>query len=529
MLPALLLVLLPLAQALPSISQQGRYLYADGARISFKGVAYQEPGQVAAQTAQNEANGGFPEPSSYTDPLSNQTQCEADLPNLKQLGVNAIRVYNINPHEDHSGCMKAFNNASIYVIADLALPLNGSINRAAPSWDVGLLDAYIATIDSLRSYDNIAAFVIGNEVVTGPSNTNAAPFVKAAARDVKSYLASVSSSILTMYASTDGDDDWRQPLANYLACNNSATSVDIYGLNNYRPAASYPALTSDYANYPIPAVLSEFGSIDVLPRNFSEVQQLFSSSETDVWSGGFAFEYFEDSQGYGLTSNATSPPTFNADGQALESQYAAVTLPSTPTQSDSPAATYSACASPNSNFVASNTLPPTPNAGLCSCLMSNVFTCVVNPGTTPAIRGELLDYTCQTLAANGGSCDEIAANGATGVYGPYSYCSAETKLSAAFSLFYANQNYTAAACNFAGNATVNSVAPTATDASASAASSCASSNPTATLSSSGSVQSGNAQQAATGAKKDAKDTSSAQKMVPLASAVLLVLGALLLG
>lgn len=67
---------------------------------------------------------------------------------------------------------------------------------------------------------------------------------------MKAYLASVDSTILTMYASTDGDDDWRQPLSEYMACGSEETSVDIFGLNNYRPAAEYPPLTAQYADYP---------------------------------------------------------------------------------------------------------------------------------------------------------------------------------------------------------------------------------------------------------------------------------------
>lgn len=144
-LPSLVLALLPLAQALPQITRQGRYLYADGSRFTFKGIAYQEPGAIAENTAENEANGGFPEPESYVDPLSDVARCEANLPNLQSLGVNSIRVYSasfqrlhhclaefdlvlsldVNPAVDHSGCMDAFDAAGIYVLADLGLPMNG--------------------------------------------------------------------------------------------------------------------------------------------------------------------------------------------------------------------------------------------------------------------------------------------------------------------------------------------------------------------------------------------------------------------
>jgi hypothetical protein len=54
----------------------------------------------------------------------------------------------------------------------------------------------------------VLAYNIGNEVVTETNNTVAAPFIKAAARDVKAYLKSKGSSALVGYASTDGSG-WR--------------------------------------------------------------------------------------------------------------------------------------------------------------------------------------------------------------------------------------------------------------------------------------------------------------------------------
>jgi len=70
---------------------------------------------------------------------------------------------------------------------DLATPLNGSIDRLAPSWSTNLLNAYIQRVDAFLKYDNVLAFNVGNEVITGPT-TSVAPYVKAAARDVKAYL-----------------------------------------------------------------------------------------------------------------------------------------------------------------------------------------------------------------------------------------------------------------------------------------------------------------------------------------------------
>lgn len=74
--------------------------------------------------------------------------------------------------------------------------LNGSINRADPAWTTNLLDLYATTALSFSKYSNVLAFNIGNEIVTGDSNSNTAPFIKAAARDTK-----VCSSLLA----TSGD------------------------------------------------------------------------------------------------------------------------------------------------------------------------------------------------------------------------------------------------------------------------------------------------------------------------------------
>lgn len=138
---------------------------------------------------------------------------------------------------------------------DLSLPLNGSIDRASPSWTTNLLDLYIGTIEVFSKYDNVLAYNIGNEVANSNVTTVVAPFVKAAARDVKgmfsgvssirvrillttnhpnlvAYLKSKSLPQLVGYAAVDAPDTWRLPLANYLSCGSDAEAIDIYGLNN---------------------------------------------------------------------------------------------------------------------------------------------------------------------------------------------------------------------------------------------------------------------------------------------------------
>ncbi|KAG8982896.1 1,3-beta-glucanosyltransferase gas1, partial [Tulasnella sp. 427] len=216
--------------ALSKITRAGKYLYQeDGTRFYIKGIAYQEQGTVTTNDPT-----GFPEPTDYIDPLADAAGCNRDLPYLKQLGVNTIRVYSVNSALNHDSCMQALSGAGIYVILDLALPVNGSIDRASPAWTNNLLDLYLGTIDTFSKYDNVLAYNVGNEVVTAPADTISAPFIKAAARDVKAYLKAKGSSALVSFSSTDGDAGWRLALAEYLACDTDATSIDLYGLNVYR-------------------------------------------------------------------------------------------------------------------------------------------------------------------------------------------------------------------------------------------------------------------------------------------------------
>ena len=148
----------------------------------------------------------FGEPHTYIDPLALSTACQRDIPYLTRLGVNALRIYSVDPTLNHDACMTALSAAGIYTMyvdlslsliscsflaffhsIDLATPLNGSIDRLVPSWSNNLLNAYIQRIDAFLKYDNVLAFNVGNEVITGPT-TAVAPYVKAAARDVKAYL-----------------------------------------------------------------------------------------------------------------------------------------------------------------------------------------------------------------------------------------------------------------------------------------------------------------------------------------------------
>ncbi|ORX38966.1 putative 1,3-beta-glucanosyltransferase [Kockovaella imperatae] len=488
-LSTLALGLLSFTSALPTITRTGKYLYdPQGQRFSIKGVAYQPQGQLAENTQQNQEQGGFPEPSSYIDPLSSSANCTRDLPYLQQLGVNAVRVYSVNSSLNHDDCMDMFDKAGIYVLLDLSLPLNGSINRAEPSWTTNLLDAYINTINAFDKYDNILGYTIGNEVVNLASNTDAAPYVKAAARDIKAYLRGINSTALVSYAAVDGDAAFRNSVAEYMTCGDESVQVDLYGLNNYEwcgnenlNSSHWNSITSGFSDIPVPTYMSEYGCITSPPRLWTEVQALFAPPVSNVFSGGMAFSYFPTSDGYGMvtfSSDGTQVDT-TSDFERLAKQYGNVTLPTSPTQSNSQSSTLQ-CPAENSTLEASSDLPPTPDASVCNCLNQNAFSCriIQSSANQPAIVGELTNYACSLLGSSGAqaSCNAIAGNGTSGTYGELSFCSPAIKLSYAMSAYYMF-NPVSTSCDFGGNATLSPNAPNTPQDASSAAESCLAAEP----------------------------------------------------
>ena len=102
---------------------------------------------------------------------------------------------------------------------------------------------------------------------------------------------------------------------------------------------------------------------------------------------------------------------------------------------------------------ANSTLPPTPNEQLCSCMVSNL-TCVANADLKDQTIEDNFAYLCDRSI--GDYCGGITANGTDGVYGAYSMCNAQERLSWSFNAFYANQTATnpdnTTPCDFKGAA-----------------------------------------------------------------------------
>ncbi|KAF9562326.1 1,3-beta-glucanosyltransferase gas1 [Mortierella alpina] len=408
------------------------------------------------------------EPADAVDPLARPEDCKRDFAMMKALGLNTIRVYQVDHSLNHDECMKALESAGIYLLLDVTVPKH-SIVRNNPEYDIEIWSNSRNTIAAFMDYPNTLGFFVGNEVSNDIKTTVASVFVKALLRDAKTFIdTSAPRKIPVGYANND-DADTRREIQAYFNCDKEdASRIDFFGINLYEwcghnttyQTSGYKERTADIADYSIPVFLSEFGCNEVMPRTFPEVASIFGPDMVDTWSGGIVYEWTKEENNYGLVQiqpdhTATLTPDYNNLKKALAPLHPkGVNMDSF---SDKKA--LSTCPANTPKWEPSNVLPYTPSTAACECMMQSL-TCTASDqamATTENV-GEGLNTICGMTA-----CDDIGANGKTGVYGKYSFCTPIQKLSYMYNYYYTNVGKKqSATCSFNGMAKLV-VAARATD------------------------------------------------------------------
>jgi len=276
---------------LPTVSVSGTAFYADGKRWYMRGIDYQ-PGGASANI----------------DPLADPETCLRDIKEFEDLGINTIRVYAVDNSKDHDECMKALDEAGIYLVLDVNSP-KYSINRAEPhaSYNADYLQSVFATVEMFAQYDNTAAFFSGNEVINDEPDTDlSAPYVKAVTRDIKNYLRSRGLRRVPVgYSAADVSSN-RKETADYFNCGSDDMRSDFFAFNDYSwcntdfKESGWDQKVETFKDYGLPIFLSEWGCIKNRPRKFEELGALMSDKMTGVYSGGLMYEYSLEDNKYGI-------------------------------------------------------------------------------------------------------------------------------------------------------------------------------------------------------------------------------------
>ncbi|KAJ2163089.1 hypothetical protein GGF46_000018 [Coemansia sp. RSA 552] len=429
-----------------------------GEQFFVKGVAYQPDITSTSQ---------------IRDPLADVAACTRDLPFLKDLGVNAIRVYQTEPFGDHDKCMSMLADAGIYVMLDLSTPTQ-TINRDSPAYDANLLGYYQSKIDTFSKYDNVFGFLAGNEVSNAANNTDASAYVKAALRDVRAYIKSKDLAIPVGYAAND-DAAIRFQMQSYFDCGTPEEQAEFFGLNIYEwcgekatyETSGYADVVKNFTSWDVPVVLTEYGCNAVKPRTFPEVKAIYGKDMIEVFSGGFVYEYVEESNEYGLVEISGNKGTKTDDYDYFKKALAAVNPKGVNMNSVKDNGKQQECpkVGKDNSWLASGDLPATPSNATCECMMKTL-SCVSKttemPTSTDDLKafgksvGNIFGTVCGSI-----SCDEVSGDASTGEYGKYSGCNAVQRVSWVMNAWYENERQVDGSCDFDGFA--NTIKPAKSD------------------------------------------------------------------
>ncbi|KAM7222011.1 1,3-beta-glucanosyltransferase [Rhypophila decipiens] len=277
------------ANALDVISVKGnKFFDSKGKQFFMKGVAYQ---------------------LTPADPLVDAEQCSRDATLMKTLGANTIRVYHVDPKADHSKCMATFADAGIYTLIDLDT-FDTYILPNDPWWNQTQHDRYAEVMDAFIDFNNVLGFFIGNEIIAMANQSQVAPFIKSATRDMKAYRDKKGYRKVPIGYSAADIAELRPMLQDYLTCGGrEADNVDFFALNSYEwcdkttyDVSGYANLQKTAENFPVPIFFSETGCNVPGPRLFDDQEAIFGSEMVNDWSGSIVYEWIEEANHYGLIS-----------------------------------------------------------------------------------------------------------------------------------------------------------------------------------------------------------------------------------
>ena len=304
-------------------------------------------------------------------------------------------------------------------------------------------------MDEFQQFENTAGFFVGNEVLTTGAQSIAAPYVKAAARDMKAYRDSKGYRDIPIGYSAADIASLRPNLQNYMACStNASENLDFFSLNAYEwcgqntyTGSGYSQLEANASSYSIPIFFSETGCNTPEPRTFDDQSAILGPDMDQTWSGAIIYEWIEETNNYGLISYGPSvaatvvasgvvdgftrsgtPTPISPDFPNLSSQWATLSPTGTSSSAYTPSNSPPACPAYTSGYWEVSANAALPTLGQFSFTRSSATsTTSSTPSPTPSSSSSTATYTSTGHAAGsaaGGSATTTNPDAATATQTP---------------------------------------------------------------------------------------------------------------
>jgi hypothetical protein len=250
---------------------------------------------------------------------------------LLNLGINCLRVYQVDPNKSHDKVMALLAKHGIYVLvgtvnADTAIPRNATSVPAATIARVKQV------ADAFAGYDNVLGFSVANELLDAPDN-GLVEIAKQVKQQMQTYMQSKQYRAIPIGICTRDDPVYTLAATLAYACGDADTRMDFVGYNCYRwvvphgqqPTAgainAYYELYDHFKSFPIPVMLTEIGAQCAGGRNWTQIPYIFGAKQVtsttgkpaadmaSAISGCFVFRYYEQGANFGLVQAGSPDPT----------------------------------------------------------------------------------------------------------------------------------------------------------------------------------------------------------------------------
>ncbi len=276
-----------------SVTVSGRQILVGGVPFQARGVCY-------APTPVNEAGDQPPYGDYFT--ATYQSLYSRDLPRMRQMGANCLRVYGWNPPSDHTGFLNAAYNGGrrpIYVLVnrwvnpDTDWANTAAVNAIAAEW--------VTLATNIMQHPAVLGYLIGNELNWSDANRQNPAFWAALNRIAGAVRRYDTNHLIS---TTLADMDLPGSIASF---NSTMTNFNAWCVQVYR-GNSFGTLFRDYAVASgKPLLVTEFGmdaydrriEAEYVDNALAQAESVVSmwyqlSANTPVASGGCVFAWADE-------------------------------------------------------------------------------------------------------------------------------------------------------------------------------------------------------------------------------------------